>query len=142
MTERRPRPSSAVASARLAKQKLRDTGAELSLRSELHSRGLRFRVHRRPLENLRREADVVFPGARVAVFVDGCFWHGCPQHGTWPKSNSEWWRAKIESNRARDQETDKRLAEAGWIPVRVWSHEPPDDAASRIAALVRQRRDT
>jgi DNA mismatch endonuclease (patch repair protein) len=78
----------------------------------------------------------------VAVFVDGCFWHGCPQHASWPKANAEWWRTKIESNRARDRETDDRLDEAGWISIRVWSHERPENAADRIAAIVDERRDS
>jgi DNA mismatch endonuclease (patch repair protein) len=103
---------------------------------------MRFRIHRRPLPELRREADILFPGARVAVFVDGCFWHGCPQHASWPKANADWWRTKIESNRARDRETDDRLAEAGWLSVRVWSHELPEDAADRVVAVVENRRGT
>jgi DNA mismatch endonuclease (patch repair protein) len=79
---------------------------------------------------------VVFPRGRVAVYVDGCFWHGCPIHGTRPKNNAEWWREKIEANRARDRDTDRRLREAGWLPVRVWEHESADVAADRIVAAV------
>jgi DNA mismatch endonuclease (patch repair protein) len=100
---------------------------------------MRFRIHRRPLPELRREADIVFTRARVAVFVDGCFWHGCPEHATWPKANADWWRTKIESNRTRDRETDDRLVKAGWVPLRVWSHEPPEEAAERIAGVVGER---
>ena len=74
------------------------------------------------------------------MFVDGCFWHGCPTHASWPKNNAEWWRSKIEANRARDRDTDERLGEAGWIAVRVWEHEQPTEAANRIEALIRQRR--
>jgi DNA mismatch endonuclease (patch repair protein) len=102
--------------------------------------GLRFRIHRRPLSNVRREADVIFTRSRVAVFVDGCFWHGCPDHATWPKSNEEFWRTKIEGNRARDADTDARLAAAGWLSVRVWEHDDAVDAAARVATTVRDRR--
>ncbi len=119
----------------------RDTAPERALRSELHRLGLRFRLHRR-LAGLRREADVVFGPARVAVFVDGCFWHGCPQHATWPKANAEFWRTKIERNRSRDADTDARLAHAGWEVVRIWEHEDPVEAARLIAARVRARRGT
>jgi DNA mismatch endonuclease (patch repair protein) len=114
----------------------RHNGVELRLRSALHRLGLRFRVHRRILAGSTRTADIVFVRRRVVVFVDGCFWHGCPVHMTWPKSNSDWWRAKIEANRRRDADTDARLAAAGWEVVRVWEHELADDAARRIARLV------
>ncbi|MFJ8045550.1 very short patch repair endonuclease [Kitasatospora sp. NPDC096147] len=126
--------------ARMSSQRSRDTGIELSLRRLLHAGGLRYRVHRRPLKGVRREADILFGPARVAVFVDGCYWHGCPEHATWPKNNSAFWREKIEKNRARDRDTDARLAEAGWASVRVWEHEAPEEAAVRITALVRSRR--
>jgi DNA mismatch endonuclease, patch repair protein len=124
----------------MSRQRRRDTQPELALRSELHRRGMRFRVHRRPLPAVRREADVVFPSARVAVFVDGCFWHGCPKHRTWPQRNSPFWASKIEGNVRRDSETDALLAEAGWAAVRVWEHERPERAAARIARLVASRR--
>lgn len=110
------------------------------MRKFLHAAGLRYRVHRRPVQGVRREADVVFVGARVAVFVDGCFWHGCPEHATWPKNNAEFWRTKIETNRRRDIDTDARLAESGWLSVRVWEHEDPEEAAIRIGELVTKRR--
>jgi DNA mismatch endonuclease, patch repair protein len=121
-------------------QRERDTRPELLLRQELHKRGLRYFVHRKLLPNLRREADIVFARARVAVFVDGCFWHSCPEHGTWPGRNADWWRSKLERNRARDCDTDRRLHDAGWAVVRVWEHEQPEDAADRIEALIRERR--
>jgi DNA mismatch endonuclease (patch repair protein) len=120
-------------------QRERDTGIEREIRSRLHARGLRFRVHRRLLKGSRREVDVVFPGAKVAVFVDGCFWHGCPEHGTWPRNNAEFWRRKIEGNVERDRDTDARLEADGWTVVRVWEHEAPADAAARIAAAVERR---
>jgi DNA mismatch endonuclease (patch repair protein) len=120
-------------------QRERDTGIEREIRSRLHARGLRFRVHRRLLKGSRREVDVVFPGAKVAVFVDGCFWHGCPEHGTWPRNNAEFWRRKIEGNVERDRDTDARLEADGWTVVRVWEHEAPADAAARIADAVERR---
>jgi DNA mismatch endonuclease (patch repair protein) len=124
----------------MSRQRSRDTAIEVALRRELHRLGLRYRVHRRPVRAVRREADVVFGPAKVAVFVDGCFWHGCPEHGTWPKRNGEFWRAKIEANRVRDANTDLVLAEAGWLAVRVWEHEPPDAAAARVHDVVLGRR--
>ena len=127
-------------SARMSAQATRDTGPEVALRSELHSRGLRFRIHRRPVGRLRREADLIFPRERVAVFVDGCFWHGCPKHATWPQRNSEFWRAKIEGNQRRDRETDEMLKQEGWLSVRVWEHEHVREAADRLEVLVRTLR--
>jgi DNA mismatch endonuclease (patch repair protein) len=132
-------PIDARKSREMRAQRERDTGIEREIRSRLHARGLRFRVHRRLLAGSRREVDVVFPGAKVAVFVDGCFWHGCPEHGTWPRNNADFWRAKIEGNVARDRDTDTRLAAEGWTVVRVWEHESPAAAAERIAAAVERR---
>ncbi|MER7764040.1 very short patch repair endonuclease [Streptomyces sp. NPDC097619] len=126
--------------ARMSRQRSRDTDIELNLRRSLHAAGFRYRVHRRPLKGVRREADILFGPARVAVFVDGCFWHGCPEHATWPKNNAAFWREKIEKNRARDEDTDARLAAAGWLAVRIWEHESAEPAAARIAELVRARR--
>ena len=121
---------------RMSRQKARDTGTEIALRRALHAQGLRYRVHRRPVPGVRREADVVFTRARLAVFVDGCFWHGCPDHATWPKNNADFWRAKIEGNQARDRDTDARLAAAGWRVLRVWEHEDPTTAARRVQAAL------
>lgn len=115
----------------------RDTDAELSLRKELHARGLRYRLHVPLLTTPRRVADIVFSSARVAIFVDGCFWHGCPEHASWPKSNAQFWRNKIEANRARDADTDRRLEASGWRVVRIWSHENASHAAERIEGIVR-----
>jgi DNA mismatch endonuclease (patch repair protein) len=126
--------------ARMSKQKSRNTGIEVELRKALFAGGLRYRVHRRPVKGVRREADIVFTSARVAVFVDGCFWHGCPEHATWPKNNAEFWRTKIETNRRRDLDTDQRLADAGWLAVRVWEHENASTAAARVHEIVRSRR--
>lgn len=115
----------------------RDTAPELRLRSILHRQGLRYRVSTRPLPELRRTADIVFTKVRVAVFVDGCFWHGCPEHLRPASRNPEFWREKIEANKSRDEETDRLLEEAGWTVVRVWEHEEPDAAARRVMEVVR-----
>ncbi|HBJ72957.1 MAG TPA: very short patch repair endonuclease [Actinobacteria bacterium] len=117
----------------------RDTPAELAVRKLLHARGLRYRVDSRPLPTLNRRADLVFPRQRVAVFIDGCFWHGCPQHGTGSKSNSDYWDAKISGNRVRDLDTNTRLEEQGWQVIRVWEHESATAAADLIAEAVRGR---
>jgi DNA mismatch endonuclease, patch repair protein len=113
---------------------------ERALRSELHRLGLRFRVHVRPLREVRREADVVFRAARLAVFVDGCFWHGCPDHASWPKANAAWWREKIQANRIRDADTDHQFRKAGWAVVRMWEHEDPLAKAREIRELAWARR--
>ncbi len=115
----------------------RDTPPELALRSLLHGRGRRFRVDRAPIKGLRRKADVVFGPAKVAVFVDGCFWHGCPTHGTVPRTNRAWWEKKLAATRERDADTDRRLEQAGWTPVRIWEHEDAAEAADRIEAMLR-----
>ena len=120
----------------------RDTPAEVALRSALHRLGLRFRVDAAPLPHGRRRADVVFRRARVAVFVDGCFWHGCPEHGTQPKQNGERWRAKLEQNRARDEETNGELLEAGWLVLRFWEHDDPATAARAVRDAVAARQQT
>ena len=123
----------------MARTVQRDNSLERSLRSALHKLGLRFRLHRHLLPGTRRTADIVFPVSHVAVFVDGCFWHSCPLHGTKPKNNAEWWGAKLKANRARDHDTDERLKKLGWKVVRVWEHEDPVAAASRIERIVRMR---
>jgi DNA mismatch endonuclease (patch repair protein) len=118
------------------------TGPERALRQELHRRGRRFRVDyavRVPGLRLMR-VDVAFPRKRLLVFVDGCFWHMCPEHATMPANNAEWWKAKLEGNRARDRRTDEMLARHGWGVARVWEHEDPEEAAERIAELVRRFR--
>jgi DNA mismatch endonuclease, patch repair protein len=132
-----PPASSADALRRMRSQRQRDTKGELELRSLLHRRGLRFRVHAL-LPGLRRRSDIVFTRARVVVFVDGCFWHGCPEHGTWPKENADWWREKIEANQRRDRDTDARLTAAGWTVIRVWEHEDPTQAADQIVEIARR----
>lgn len=98
--------------------------------------GLRYRVGYAVLKKPRRVADMAFPGRNVAVFVDGCFWHGCPEHATWPKRNAVFWRDKIEANRRRDVDTNDRLRALGWTVLRFWSHESPIEAAQTVANVV------
>jgi DNA mismatch endonuclease (patch repair protein) len=117
----------------------RDTPCELAVRSTVHAMGLRFRVDW-PVPGTRRRADLAFVRARVAVFVDGCFWHGCPDHGTWPKANAKWWRNKIETNVWRDRDTDARLQRSGWTVLRFWEHDEPSRAARAIRHAVATRR--
>lgn len=115
----------------------RDTGPELAVRRKVHAAGLRYRVDHRPDPSLRRRADLVFTVARVAVSVDGCYWHGCPIHHRVPKTNSSFWAEKASRNRARDEDTDARLKALGWTVVRIWEHEVPDAAAERVVFAVR-----
>lgn len=110
----------------------RDTRPEVALRRELHHRGLRYRVDYSPLPGLRCRVDLAFTRARVAVFVDGCFWHSCPEHGTRPRTNSDYWEAKLALNRARDARNNEALGVSGWRVVRVWEHEDRKAAADRI----------
>jgi DNA mismatch endonuclease, patch repair protein len=120
----------------------RDTSPERALRSAVHRLGLRFRVNRRPVASLRRTADLVFGPAQVAVFLDGCFWHGCPQHYSAPVRNGAFWAKKVSTNKTRDLETNRLLAEGGWLVLRFWEHEDPHVAAARIAEIVAARRAT
>ncbi|XHF25926.1 very short patch repair endonuclease [Corallococcus exercitus] len=132
-----PAPPASTPEARRRLQELprKDTVPELALRSALHRLGLRFRVNIAPIPG-RRRADVVFRRAQVAVYVDGCFWHGCPTHLRVPRTNREFWEAKFAYNRRRDADTDRQLARAGWRSVRVWEHESPDQAALKVLALL------
>lgn len=128
--------SSPAVRASMRSNRGRDTGPELAVRRALHARGLRYRVSFRPLPKLRRTADLVFTRAKVAVFVDGCFWHGCPEHHTVAKANADFWARKVRENRDRDDETNLRLVAAGWTVVRVWEHQPTEEVAEQIAAVV------
>lgn len=116
----------------------RDTGVELRIRRKLHKLGLRYLVDSRPCPGVRSRADIVFRGARLAVFVDGCFWHGCPDHMTWPKNNEQFWRAKISANKARDAATEKALVEAGWRVLRIWEHEDPEVSCNQVLSALRR----
>jgi DNA mismatch endonuclease (patch repair protein) len=115
------------------------TGPELLLRRALHRRGLRYRVNFRGLPG---RPDVAFTRARLAVFVDGCFWHRCPEHGSLPKNNRNWWAAKLDRNVERDREQDETLRALGWLSIRVWEHEDPLTAADHIETVWRRRVDT
>jgi DNA mismatch endonuclease (patch repair protein) len=126
----------------MAAQRRRDTGPERALRSELHRMGLRFRVDSPPLPSARIRADVLFRRQEVAVFVHGCFWHGCPEHGTWPRTNAAWWREKIGCNVARDASSRELLEAAGWTVVEVWEHDDPHSAALEVRAQVRRATET
>jgi DNA mismatch endonuclease (patch repair protein) len=115
-------------------QKRRDTGVELAIRRRLHALGYRYRVDHRLEPSLRVRGDLVFTRRKVVVFVDGCFWHGCPEHSTEPKTNADWWREKLAANRARDERTTAALENLGWEVVRIWEHVPLDEAVSAIRA--------
>lgn len=110
-----------------------NTAPELALRRELHALGLRYRVQHPVPGNRRRRIDVAFTSKQLAVFVDGCFWHGCPEHQNRPGTNTDWWTWKFETIRVRDADTNRLLIESGWRVIRVWEHEDPSNAARRIA---------
>lgn len=114
----------------------RDTKPELAVRRLVHAAGLRYRVDARPLPDVNRRADLLFTRAKVAVFIDGCFWHGCPEHHTIARANAGYWAEKVSRNRERDAETDRLLEAAGWIVVRAWEHQAPAVVAERIMAAV------
>lgn len=118
----------------------RDTAPERLVRREVHALGLRYFVDRPPLPHLRRRADLVFPRLQIAVFVDGCFWHGCELHRATPRANNAWWREKLARTRRRDADTDARLREAGWEVLRIWEHEEPNEVARTLKCMVEIRR--
>lgn len=112
------------------------TKPEKVLSSELFRRGMRFRVNYKQVPG---SPDIAFTKAKVAVFVDGCFWHACPVHGTVPKNNREWWEAKFERNAVRDRKTDQELEAMGWVPLRYWEHDDPEEIADEIEWVWKQR---
>jgi len=134
------RPPTAQTHVRMVRQPRRDTAPELALRRQLHARGLRYRVAQRPIDSLRREADIVCRPDKVAIFVQGCFWHGCPTHSRATKSNTKWWADKISKNKTRDDETRALLEAHGWHVEWMWEHEDPATAADRIVEVVQRRR--
>ena len=136
---RTPAPLNATVSAQMQRMPRSSTGPEVLIRKELHRRGLRFRINNRGLPG---RPDITFTAARIAVFVDGCFWHSCPDHGILPKNNRDWWREKLERNVERDREKDTLLEQMGWTVVHVWEHEPPSAAADGIEQLWRSARGT
>jgi len=131
-----PSPSSAAAARIMRNTARRDTAPELAVRRAVHARGLRYFVDRRPDPLTRRRADLLFPRLRLAVFVDGCFWHCCPQHGRIPKANSAYWSRKFAEIADRDADVVRELAALGWKVLRVWEHDCPEPAASAIAEAV------
>lgn len=135
-----PSASSDAARRRMEAQRRRDTAPELALRRALHRRGFRFRVDHPVPGGPRRRADLVFPACRLAVFVDGCFWHGCELHARPSKVNTEWWTEKIARNKRRDEQTRARLIEHGWTVVRVWEHEDMEESAERVAVALAEAR--
>jgi DNA mismatch endonuclease (patch repair protein) len=119
----------------------RDTQPELALRSALHRAGLRYRVDYRVGKGRSApRPDIAFPRLRIAIFVDGCFWHQCPEHGVMPKSNQTFWEPKLRANVARDVRQTQRLQNEGWLVIRVWEHEQTEAAAARIQTVVAGRR--
>lgn len=133
-----PGSSSAAASRRMSQLQRRDTRPELAIRRQLHALGLRYRVAYPVPGQRRRTIDIAFPRLMLAVFVDGCFWHGCPTHGTSPRSNKDWWQEKLNANRARDHSTERLLADIGWSFLRFWEHEDPAVVADSVASWVAQ----
>jgi len=119
----------------MSAQRRRDTGPEIACRRALHARGLRYRVDF-PLPGMRRRGDIVFTRRKVIVFVDGCFWHHCPVHGTLPKRNRSWCAAKLGENVKRDGQTDRQLVDAGWTVIRIWEHESVEIAVERVVAAL------
>lgn len=117
----------------------RDTKPELAVRRLVHGAGLRYRVASRPEATVRYTADLVFAGPKVAVFIDGCFWHSCPWHGVRPKSNVDYWDVKLDANRSRDERVNSLLKRHGWRVLRYWEHEEPERVAQKIVNVVRSR---
>lgn len=136
----RIQPSSPAASRRMATVRQKGTVPEIAMRHQLYRIGLRYRVDYEVLKKPRRVADVAFPRLKIAVFIDGCFWHGCAEHASWPKQNAEFWRQKIETNRLRDRDTNERLRDEGWKVLRFWEHESPVVAAEAVVEVVAMTR--
>ncbi|WP_256657895.1 very short patch repair endonuclease [Pseudomonas sp. 2FG] len=134
----RPAPSSPMVSAAMKRVRSKNTGPELAIRKILFSSGLRYRVHYKPRAVAigRANIDIAFPGIKLAVFIDGCFWHGCPDHGTIPKANGEWWAEKLSSNQARDERVTAALRDEGWTVLRFWTHETPECIAVAVMQVL------
>lgn len=116
----------------MSRQQRSGTQCEMRVRRLLHGAGLRYRVDFRPFPEVRTRVDIGWKTIRLAVYIDGCFWHGCPEHFIAPKSNGEWWQTKLQSNRQRDQRTNALLRHYGWTVLRFWEHEPPEEVAIAI----------
>lgn len=131
-----PEPLNEVTRRRMQHQRRRDTKLEVEIRRRLHALGYRFRVDYRLEPSMRVRGDIVFTRRRVAVFVDGCFWHACPQHATMPANNAQWWRDKLEANVVRDARASQTLEDFGWQVVRIWEHTSIDAALDRVLAAL------
>lgn len=132
----KPTAESMTVSAQMRSQRVTDTGAELAVRRALYSAGFRYRKHYPVPGRPRRSIDIAFLGERLAIFVDGCFWHGCAIHRTVPKSNQAWWQAKLEENRQRDRDTTELLVEQGWTVLRFWEHDAPNDVVAAVTTTL------
>ena len=131
-------PSSPIVSAQMSRFPRRDTAPEVALRRLLHAKGMRYRVNF-PVPGLRRRTiDIAFTRAKIAVFVDGCYWHGCPAHGRLPHANSAWWSEKLRRNRHRDAQTTAHLNSIGWLVLRAWEHEDPHEVARHVEEALRR----
>lgn len=131
-------PASAGVSARMRRQRSSDTQVELAVRRALFSSGLRYRKHYPVPGRPRRSIDIAFPARRLAVFIDGCFWHGCVLHKSVPKSNEAWWSAKLEQNKQRDAETTSLLTEQNWRVLRFWEHDPVEEVVRAVRNALAQ----
>ncbi len=132
-----PMPSSQAATAVMRGNRRSDTGPELRVRSELHRRGMRFRKQLLiAAGGIRVRADVAFPRPRLAIFLDGCFWHRCPEHGNLPRSNTAYWSAKLDRNVERDLRVLAALSSEGWRVLRIWEHVPLNLAADQVQAAL------
>ncbi len=127
-------PPTEIVRRQMQRQRTSGTTAELAVRRALHRLGYRYRVDYQVLPDQRYRGDIVWRREHLVVFLDGCFWHGCPAHGTTPKSNTDWWSAKIEKNRERDLRATSLLSDAGWTVLRFWEHEPTNEIVTRIEA--------
>ncbi|WP_308195909.1 very short patch repair endonuclease [Gordonia metallireducens] len=133
----RPPPSSPAVRSRMSRQKSRDTGPEIAVRRALHARGIRYRVDVKLEPDMRTRADLAWRGLKLAVFIDGCFWHGCPEHATRPAANRDWWAQKLDANIARDRRTDDTLRNRGWVVRRFWEHQSPEEIADELVKEIR-----
>ena len=123
----------------MKKVRVRDTGPEMAVRRLLFASGLRYRVNYRPkMPDIGRASiDIAFPGEHLAIFIDGCFWHGCPEHGELPKANRQWWENKFTENRERDARVTENLSQGGWLVLRFWAHETPEKVCAHITDMLR-----
>lgn len=135
----KPTAESTIVSLQMRAQRVVDTEAELAVRRALHGAGLRYRKHYPVPGRPRRSIDIAFPGKLIAVFIDGCFWHGCELHRTVPKSNRAWWQAKLDENRRRDRDTTEVLVEQGWTVLRFWEHDVPSNVLAAVTDALHRR---